>query len=1129
MPRGGGLEPADLDIRLRALSEAEQTFLVEAGAGSGKTSIMAGRAALMIANGEDPGAIVAITFTEAAAAELRLRIETFLRDLAGGRAPRDLAAVFADGVPAGVAQGARAGLDAFDRLTATTIHGFAQRILRPYPLEAGMDPGAEIADPEVAAMAFSESVEGWMRDLLNGDARSFTGALFDEAPTAAAEMVRKVARAMQRERGSRAPEVSWDPDRVEALRRAIARWLDLYPEGVGAPDDVHSRSAGFRELVGMLDAAPADPVARLLKAELPQGTLATQSGSFYARAATKMAWTELARDAGRDKAWIEARCLEMGDAWDAVREAWAGLKAHAAEVAARRLTEEVAQALESYEAWKRAAALLDFEDLLVKARNLLAGHDEIRRKLATRHARVLVDEFQDTDPLQMEIIWRICGDPDPDAYPGDGNDWRRFRIRPGALFLVGDPKQAIYRFRGADVRAYLEAKELLTGDEGARGPAGELLSISVNFRSTGQILSRVNEVFEPVLGVDGQPGFTALSAHRRDEGREVQALEVEIGPELLDDRGQPTADGVRLAEAGAVADFLVRVIGSLDIPDDDAGAGATRAARPGDIALLAPAGTAFWIYEAALERAGVPVAPQAGKGFLNRQEVLDMTALARALADPRDSLALGAFLRGPVAGFTDEEILDGLGALSGSGRKRLSISMDAAALGQGRFREVLEELQALRSLARITTPYQTLAAAVEAFAIRAVLASRHPRSVERSLANLDAFLALSRAWDTRGLKAFADEMRRRKEDGVRAAEGRPDSGTDAVSIVTMHSAKGLEWPIVVSINMATGIIEKPGPIAGPDGLLLSVLGVEVPGYAQANQAEAEERARERMRLLYVADTRARDLLLLPRYSVEPSRSCWSKICAGRLEQLPSFDLSALSPEMPARPDPAMCAQGAAEYAGDSARVAAAHRNLVRRTPSRHDVGDEPRLSLEVVAPEEEFAAASIERAPVVGPVIQGGILRGRVLHKLIEEVMTTETAEADLETRAASLIEELGAVDAVEAEEAAEAVARALALPEVGELRPRLVAEADLAFLAAGPGGERLTIGVADALALTETGAVDVVIDWKSDVAPDRAALDGYRRQMADYLEAVGAMRGLIVLMTEGRVIEVATKVAESA
>jgi exodeoxyribonuclease-5 len=327
-------------------------MLVEAGAGSGKTSIMAGRVALMISSGEDPGGIVAITFTEAAASELRLRIEEFLRDLADGRAPRDLAPLFQGGVGMDIIAGAQRGLARLDGLTATTIHGFAQALLRPYPLEAGMDPGATIADPEVAAMAFDEAIDGWMRDRLNDEAPSFLADLFAAAPTQAAAIVRDVAQAMRRTRGLLAAEAVWREEPIERVRRALQVFIAAYPETAQIPEDLKRRTVGFRKVLAASAGVPADKVAWCLTWALAEELIAKSTGDFNAKACTKKEWVALGRSFGWSKIDIAARIQAMERAWDEIRSAWDDLKTHAAAVAARRLTEEVSEALAWYATWK---------------------------------------------------------------------------------------------------------------------------------------------------------------------------------------------------------------------------------------------------------------------------------------------------------------------------------------------------------------------------------------------------------------------------------------------------------------------------------------------------------------------------------------------------------------------------------------------------------------------------------------------------------------------------------------------------------------------------------------------------------------------------------------------------------
>jgi exodeoxyribonuclease-5 len=284
------------------------------------------------------------------------------------------------------------------------------------------------------------------------------------------------------------------------------------------------------------------------------------------------------------------------------------MRANAASRILEDLVAELRPLVARFRNYKRSSAVLDFDDLIFSARDLLRDHEPVRRALARRYTHVLVDEFQDTDPLQAEIFWRLCGDP----LPGQSNsDWESFALRPGALFLVGDPKQAIYRFRGADVAAYLRARDAIR----AKSP-DDVISISTNFRSCASILAFVNQRFEDILSeTNGQPGFTRLNAYHTDHGHGpcVAALDVAVAS----NREKPSSDEQRDAKADAVADLCHRLIGRQLVQDHVTGV--ERLCRPGDIALLAPSGTDLWRYEEALEQHGIPVATQAGKGFFVRR------------------------------------------------------------------------------------------------------------------------------------------------------------------------------------------------------------------------------------------------------------------------------------------------------------------------------------------------------------------------------------------------------------------------------------------------------------------------------------------------------------------------------
>ncbi|MGD9913228.1 MAG: UvrD-helicase domain-containing protein, partial [Rhizobiaceae bacterium] len=792
----------------------------------------------------------------------------------------------------------------------------------------------------------------------------------------------------------------------------------------------------------------------------------------------------------------------------------------AASQALAALIEEVRPILERYRDHKRASAQLDFDDLIFAARDLLRDHDDVRRALGQRFAHILVDEFQDTDPLQTEIFWRLCGDT------VDGvDDWALFRIRPGALFLVGDPKQAIYRFRGADVGAYVQARDAFH----AQGP-GSLLSISTNFRSCASILTFVNERFEAVLSADGQPGFTALDPFHDDRGGLcVAAIDIAVA----DENGKASAERQRDAEADAIADLCARLIDSHPIVDRRSGT--ERPCQPGDIALLAPTGAELWRYEEALERRGIPVATQAGKGLFRRQEIQDLIALTRVLADRRDTLALGALLRGPLVGLTEEDLLDIIWGLPRSEEQpdripRLDLSIDPAVISHPLAREVIERLQSLSRRSNSTTPHELLSQAIDVMRVRPLLLERHRGQAERALANIDLYLSLSTGYAVRGLRAFAEAMTAAWSDEARAVEGRPDAQEEAVALFTMHAAKGLEWPIVIPINTMTGVMAPESAVIDrqTETFYCPVLGVPPEGYEAARQAEKDELDRERIRLWYVAATRARELLVLPRLDTTPSKSAWIGLVDLSLAELPGLDVSHLLANLTATGAGAGNTQTRASFAAEAETIAAGQTHLTWLAPSRDE------NAAGTVLREEEVAlwAGSVDDQPPeleAGALVQGGRERGLILHKLMEEALTGETheTEAALIERAAELIFALGRspvadpATGLSAAEMAGCVVKTLALPDIAALRPGLLAEFPVYAAQATDGVETVTAGIADALTLAPDGSPAVVIDWKSDVAPAPGTLDHYRAQVRAYLDMTGAERGLIVLMTSGTVIPV--------
>ena len=1136
----------DDQARQVAISAHHRSILVEAGAGSGKTAVMAGRIAMLLAEGAAPRGIAAVTFTELAASELHFRVREFVGGLLAGRCAAELRIALPGGLsPAQGAHLARAAA-ALDEITCSTIHGFCQRLIEPYPAEANIDPGAAIIDQTQGDLVFLELVDGWLREHLSGDGDGLIAQMVLHDPKSTVALVHRIAESLRKRRGLRAPPETDLRQPIVTFGRAVDAFAAFRDGTAARESDTEACIDGLRELMDGLAAHPPTVptgLVRLLTA-IPSTELITQKGTFK-KYQKKGKWLAAAQRAGLSKADGEQLNATATGHYEACGDAWTSLRQAAASRALALLIDETHPILERYREYKRGSAQLDFDDLIFAARDLLRDHDPVRVALARRFRHVLVDEFQDTDPLQTEIFWRLCGEPPGRDRPGrdrpgrgpPGFDssassvpWSEFHIRPGALFLVGDPKQAIYRFRGADVAAYIAARAAFHAQDGE-----SLLSIATNFRSRASILTFVNERFAVPLSAHGQPGFTALDAFHDDPaaGMCVVALDVRVA----DAEGKASAEQQRDAEAEAVAELCARLIGHRPVADRVSGK--ERLCQPGDIALLAPTGTDLWRYEEALERRGIPVATQAGKGLFRRQEIQDLIALTRVLADVRDTLALGALLRGPLVGLTEEALLDIVAALPRSEDAperipRFDLGVDAALVPHPLAADVLMKLQSLYRSSNGTTPHALLSQAVDQLRVRPVLTERHGAQADRALANVDLYLRFAAGYAVRGLQAFAEAMTAAWTDQERAVEGRPDAQEESVALFTMHAAKGLEWPVVIPINTMTGVLRPDSAVVDrtTDTFFCPILGVAPACHEAVLGAEKAELDRERVRLWYVAATRGRELLVLPRSDVSSSRSTWNALIELNLPGLPAIDPADLPPPRFSGPAASINEQTRVDFAAQAAAIADRQEHLVWRAPSRNEGESGPVLEAEEADIWTEGTDAFDESAPYLDTpaAVQGGRERGLILHKLMEEILTGEVHDdpAAVGARAAELIRSLGRTPVADPsaglspQELAHCVVRTLAQPAVAVLRPELVAEFPVYGIRAEGAGDCATAGIADALTLSDTGVPHVVVDWKSDVDPSPAALEHYRAQVRAYLDITGARKGLIVFMTSGRVVEVA-------
>ncbi|MEE4274976.1 MAG: UvrD-helicase domain-containing protein, partial [Thermoleophilia bacterium] len=640
--------PLDQAVRDRVTRELRTTFLLEAGAGTGKTHVLVDRYVSCVldpdAGSGDVRTVAAITFTEKAAGELRQRVRERFEQLAAEAAP---------GAPrAALLQQA---LEALDDAPIHTIHGFAARLLREFPVEAGVDPAFEQLDALAGELEAARLWETWLAELAATEAagaevRAWLGRLLRAGVRL--DTVRELALGSNGVFGERydlepvraAPP---EPDLAAGLCALAAPAERLREFCVTACSDPGDKGcSGALDLVErcerLMSAPPAAPDE--LAASLLRLPVKSSAGALGGRQGN---W----RGGGEGKAELWERYSALGRAIAALRDAYAGF-----------VTGLAVAVADAFSRWAGATQLalgrLDFTDLLGCLRDLLAGDFTARAALQQRFDYVLVDEFQDTDPLQAEIVFYLC-EREPVAA-----DWRDVVLEPGKLFVVGDPKQSIYRFRRADIALYDEVKELVAAQpEGA----GVVEVIRQNFRTTPALVDWANGVFEGVFGVDAEPGrqprYEEVEPYRPPAaGPRVAVL---LGREYAGRGGAGGAEQARRDEARALAALLVAMhdgdaerwrVQDRERAAGDDGSEPTRVPRWSDVALLFRATTGLETYEQALREAGVPYRVEGGKTYFTRREVADALLCLRAADDPGDGPALYGALHSSFFGFSDDEL-----------------------------------------------------------------------------------------------------------------------------------------------------------------------------------------------------------------------------------------------------------------------------------------------------------------------------------------------------------------------------------------------------------------------------------------------------------------------------------------
>lgn len=1082
----------DAEDRARIATEVDANLCVEASAGTGKTTSMVDRVVAILTGGPVHGReigvddIAVITFTEFAAAELMSRVREALEAMRADATYEVLERV-------------DAALATLHRAHIETIHAFCLGLLRERPIEAGLDPQFAPMDDLEAGVRFDAAYLEWLEHRLREGGDDLVLAI-DRG--FGLRQIRRLVEAVHEHRAvlPLSPLEVGDPD-VAGLVESVRTWateLDVLTLQCTRDDD-----AGLQQVYAALEWAATleefaagggpggDEVIQFLLFDPPR---------FRIDWGKKENWGE-----GPVALQKELRKLMR----DSAREVADGLRARAL---AGVLGEAEGFAL-AYEQQRRRVGVADFNDILLWARRMLRDSTEACDYFRQRFPVLLVDEFQDTDPVQAEIILTLASDDAP------GEKWIAMQPRPGGLTVVGDPKQSIYRFRRADITVYEEVR---------LGPlAGGHAELVQNFRSVSGVIDWVNTSFDQLLVAEPkrQPANLRLAPHRD------AVPPPHLAVTLLRDAVQ--ADAVadeRRAEAEGIAKMVRHVLdeGWLVFDRD------TRTVRPveqGDIAILVKAWTDIDMFTGALRRAGVRALTSGGKLFFNRQEVRDLANLLTSVHDPLDQVALVGALRSQAFGCSDEELLLWK-ACGGPIDYRYSYATDPPE----RVKQAMATMKRLNARAQqVPLPVLVREAVEQTRLIDVVLVGPGGAQAAANVRRLMEQARLFAANGSGGLRQFAGWLARQREEEESGDAPIAERADDAVLVTTIHASKGLEFPVVLLANLGVKRQDRHDPIPDREAGLLHVrvLGNDsaeftTPGYSDHAEEEEKHADAEDVRLLYVATTRARDHLIIalprapretkPKRKADPPKMERS-LLALLHPHLPYddgthgevvngvnvVDVAAL-PELP----PDLVLEDPVADAHEVQRLLAEREKW---SEQREAVMAEASVALELKRPTDESAERDLaddDNLDWGTPSIvnaQSGATVGKALHQVMEEIDFADPS--NLRALATSACAGHGLTsddvdDVVEMAQAcleSDAAARAFAADEAWREVPYMLA------IDTGFESGRIDLLIREGDSLT-------VIDWKSDaVGADNVdeRAETHRHQAECYAAALQRITGMPV------------------
>lgn len=850
----------DDEARKAIVNDLDTCILVEAGAGSGKTYSLVQRMVALVAGGKCPvDKLAAVTFTRKAASELKGRFQLALER--AFEAEKDQAEKENLG---------RALMD-LDRCFIGTIHSFCSSLLRERPVEAGLDPDFTELDEMEEALLINRVWEEYLVQVQITEPEKLDDLL----------------------------EIDVDP---QGLKDSYIE-LSSYPEVEIVCEDAIYPSLGevreaLKKLLGLAEeklpqSVPHkgwDSLQKLLRTALRRSKVFSLEDDLVLL--RLLADLDKKGDITKNR-WMDKADAEfMKSAFDNFRgghvipalKAWREYR-HA------KVLSFVLTAVDFYRDQRLRQSKLNFQDLLVSTAVLLKDRPEVRRYFQERYKRILVDEFQDTDPVQAEIMFYLTGED------VNEKDWRRITPRPGTLFVVGDPKQAIYRFRRADIDIYNEVKKLIV-----KG-GGRVLHLTANFRSVTDIADLVNPVFKDLLPEEDTPfqaAFSSLDAVRVNQSGTIAGTRMIAVPRVYRHNQQEIVE----IDTSRIARWIRWAIDggiSLARTGEEKAAGLTERPRPGDFMVLLRYKANMDTYARALEDQGIPFHIASGGGLSGSTELAELLKVLKALADPDDPVRLAAVLRGALFGLNDNQLWC---YKKSGGRFNYLFEVPGSLAAEDRevFEWVFGTLKKFRDWT-LSLPASTALENIvkELGIIPFALTGELGKSRSGHIVHCLEFIAAAERKGITSFSSLVEYLTLLLEAGVEEEINMAPWENDTVRIMNLHKAKGLEAPVVFLANPGKSVSRPPEKhinraggtpkgyfvIKKVSGYSSDIIGQPLQ-WEEYAETESKYLEAEEIRLLYVAATRAKNLLVVSTYPEKAEASPW-KALHGHLAGVPELE------------------------------------------------------------------------------------------------------------------------------------------------------------------------------------------------------------------------------------------------